>query len=641
MGSPGGNNNPASDDEKIHSFRKRRLSLTRHNAAPDSCDNSVAASHDASTIASTMAVAPSGTASAVSGVGNGSNHKSRDTPPLPVVLAPAVLAYGGDGGVVTSTTPNNNDDASAAGSVAPEKKAQTFRKRRLSLTAISRQSDDGNDDAESSPPNKVGKLSPQQQQSESTGRPRRYSDASLSSLRSNHSGEGLRMRTIHAGEIISQGPPSPSFDAAGAANGGVTAGIDGASGAATATTPEEPHILYRESRPSSKSLLLLGGEDTSPNSPQPKWKKRIVRKDDEDDRKLPFPRDVVGTYSCHGVEPVYDGDYGHGMLDDDDDDDDDDIWTEDISGAPKASTSPNTAAAAAAAHLARPTTAAKINQDRGGVAFPYGNCAKTALFAAYDGHGQGGELVSQFALHEIQSRLEKHPDFNANLEKAFIDTFLAVDSDLQKEPIIEPLYAGTTACVALLRNNVLTCANAGDSRAVVARRKKSPDGSDAIAYDAIDLTIDQNPDLLAERQRIESMGGFVSPPPEPGLSARVWLDEGFSQIGLAMARSIGDHAVARVGVIATPVVSSHTVADEDEFLIIATDGVWEFISSEAAVEIIGANLSRGATKATQALIEAAAAKWHDEEGDYRDDITALVIRLPELWKDLPPASSKS
>lgn len=100
-----------------------------------------------------------------------------------------------------------------------------------------------------------------------------------------------------------------------------------------------------------------------------------------------------------------------------------------------------------------------------------------------------------------------------------------------------------------------------------------------------------------------------------------------------MARSLGDHAVAKVGVIAEPVVTSHTVTPEDEFMIIATDGVWEFLSSEEAVKIVADLLStRGATKACQALIEAAAAKWHIEEGDYRDDITALVIRLQELWK---------
>uniref|UniRef100_A0A7R9ZIN9 PPM-type phosphatase domain-containing protein n=1 Tax=Craspedostauros australis TaxID=1486917 RepID=A0A7R9ZIN9_9STRA len=127
------------------------------------------------------------------------------------------------------------------------------------------------------------------------------------------------------------------------------------------------------------------------------------------------------------------------------------------------------------------------------------------------------------------------------------------------------------------------------------------------------------------------MGGFVSPPPEPGLSARVWLDSTCTQIGLAMARSIGDHAVKPIGVIAEPVVTQHKIHPDDEFMILATDGVWEFISSEEAVKVVSDNMHLGATKACQCLIEAAAARWHDEEGDYRDDITALVIRLQRLW----------
>ena len=97
-----------------------------------------------------------------------------------------------------------------------------------------------------------------------------------------------------------------------------------------------------------------------------------------------------------------------------------------------------------------------------------------------------------------------------------------------------------------------------------------------------------------------------------------------------MARSIGDHAVKPIGVIAEPVVSFHDINENDSFLILATDGVWEFISSAEAVKIVAKNLHKGATKACQILIEAAAAKWHDEEGDYRDDITALVIQLQHL-----------
>lgn len=60
--------------------------------------------------------------------------------------------------------------------------------------------------------------------------------------------------------------------------------------------------------------------------------------------------------------------------------------------------------------------------------------------------------------------------------------------------------------------------------------------------------------------RIEAAGGFVSPPPEPGLSSRVWLDAAMTQIGLAMARSIGDHAVKSIGVVAEPEITTHTIA---------------------------------------------------------------------------------
>ena len=99
-----------------------------------------------------------------------------------------------------------------------------------------------------------------------------------------------------------------------------------------------------------------------------------------------------------------------------------------------------------------------------------------------------------------------------------------------------------------------------------------------------------------------------------------------------MSRSIGDHAISTVGVIAEPVVTYHDITEDDEFFIVASDGVWEFLDSTEAVNIVGNNLHRGSTKACQALIEAAAARWYEEEGAYRDDITAIVVRLKELWK---------
>uniref|UniRef100_A0A7S4EFC8 PPM-type phosphatase domain-containing protein n=1 Tax=Pseudo-nitzschia australis TaxID=44445 RepID=A0A7S4EFC8_9STRA len=443
-----------------------------------------------------------------------------------------------------------------------EDKAHTFRKRRLSLTQ--------NEEIDSAHPSK---------------RPRKASDASASSVESTRSCNNvnnninLESKILHAAEISSPASPRNSSSL--------------------------PEFYQKAARP----LLALNDECEHKT---PKWKKRHIRPHAEDDKSLPFPRDIVGTFSCHGVEPIYDDNVIYHSLEDEDDS------TENQSGL----------------SIIKPTMAAKTNQDRGGVAFPYGNCNRTALFAVYDGHGQGGELVSQYSLHEIQQLLERHPDFNRNIEKAFKETFLRVDSSLKDECLIEPMYAGTTACVALLRDKKLVLSNAGDSRAVLARNVEGNGGG---CWEAIDLTVDQNPDLPAEQERIESMGGYVTPAPEPGLSSRVWLDKECSQIGLAMARSIGDHAVKSIGVIAEPVVSFHDVRENDDFLVLATDGVWEFISSAEAVKIVAKHLHKGATKACQILIETAAEKWHDEEGDYRDDITAFVIRLQHL---LEPTGSK-
>jgi serine/threonine protein phosphatase PrpC len=159
-------------------------------------------------------------------------------------------------------------------------------------------------------------------------------------------------------------------------------------------------------------------------------------------------------------------------------------------------------------------------------------------------------------MHEIQHRLELHPSFIPDIEQAFKDVFVEVDESLKSQPSIDCMYSGTTAVAVLMRGSRLTIANAGDSRAVMA--VKNRDGMIV----AKDLSIDQNPNNPMEQARIEAAGGFVSPPPELGLSARVWLDADFTQIGLAMGRSIGDHAVSPVGVIAEPEVTFYDITGE-------------------------------------------------------------------------------
>lgn len=324
-----------------------------------------------------------------------------------------------------------------------------------------------------------------------------------------------------------------------------------------------------------------------------------------------FTSENVGAFSCHGIEPhPYIVDGGSSLFADLTD-------------------------ATLITILTR-----KINQDRGHVTYPYGGCERTVLFAAYDGHGERGELVAQYAMYEIQSRLHRHPDYERDIEKAIHETFVAVDTDISRRRIMQPLFSGSTACVALLRDKTLFVSNVGDSRAVLARRMPNRENQKhstaplAVQMPmAIDLTTDQNASCPVERDRIVKSGGFVSMPERPGLPPRIWLDPACTRIGLAMSRSLGDHALKRSGVIPNPVVTRLVLTEQDEFVIVATDGVWEFIDSQEAVGIVADFFTRGygASEACVGLIQAAMKKWREVEGDYRDDITAIVVRVGDLW----------
>mmetsp|Transcript_7716 Transcript_7716/g.22538 ORF Transcript_7716/g.22538 Transcript_7716/m.22538 type:complete len:239 (+) Transcript_7716:105-821(+) len=143
----------------------------------------------------------------------------------------------------------------------------------------------------------------------------------------------------------------------------------------------------------------------------------------------PFPPEVVGTYSCHGVEP---GRSAGEMM-------------------------------------------AKINQDRGCVCYPFGvEGEKTsALFCVFDGHGVCGDKVSHYAMHGMQAKLEQHPLLASDPKTALEQVFIAIDTELQTDSSIDAELSGTTAVVALARwtqggRGKVWVANVGDSRAAAA-----------------------------------------------------------------------------------------------------------------------------------------------------------------------------
>jgi len=351
--------------------------------------------------------------------------------------------------------------------------------------------------------------------------------------------------------------------------------------------------------------------------------------------KLPFSDRIVGTFSCHGLEPFNLRRY---MTD---------VRLRAVDPRDNHGTGINDSFLMEKVPVIR-----KINQDRGAIAHPYDNDWNKALFSVFDGHGQYGDQVAEFSMVQLLSKLKKHPDFKTNVNGAFKKVFLDIDQDLGNSLQSKSKYSGCTACVVLVCGKTLYMANVGDSRAVLARRSTRSkalvdckenidssnfgDGRPSLNKDyvAVDLTVDQHPALPEERKRIEQCGGHISFSEGPD-HPRVWLDASHSLYGLAMSRSLGDLAMKSIGVTAEPVLSTYHLTEDDEFLIIATDGVWGVLNSSDAVTLVGELLDRGkgATFACELLIETAMEKWRVHEGDYRDDCTSIVINIKDLWKE--------
>jgi len=280
-------------------------------------------------------------------------------------------------------------------------------------------------------------------------------------------------------------------------------------------------------------------------------------------------------------------------------------------------------------------SAAKINQDRGVVCWPFNGSYNQALLCIFDGHGSKGEKVSEFCMKTVPELLEADPDeLRADPVGCLTKNVIKCDELLLGGELgAMAMNCGTTSTVVYMKGAEVLVACSGDSRAVMGTNQ----GGKVIASD---LSRDHKPDHPQEMARIVAAGGTVSMPGPNNRPARVWAN---GRVGLAMSRSLGDGLCKRCGVIPDPEVMRKTLSlpsslpgtkpigehdSFDSFIIVASDGVWEFISSQAACELVAKYES--ATDACTALVQEAEASWKRFEGSYRDDITAIVVYLPFL-----------
>ncbi|KAF7083905.1 hypothetical protein CFC21_087638 [Triticum aestivum] len=286
---------------------------------------------------------------------------------------------------------------------------------------------------------------------------------------------------------------------------------------------------------------------------------------------------------------------------------------------------------------------------------------ETAFFGVFDGHG--GRVVAKFCAKYLHSQVLKSEAYSSgDLGTAVHKAFFRMDEMMRGQRgwrelsalgdkmnkfsgMIEGLIwsprgsdsknaeddwaleegphsdfdgptCGSTACVALIRNNQLVVANAGDSRCVISR-----------AGQAYNLSRDHKPELVAERERILKAGGFI----------RMGRING----SLNLARAIGDMEFKQNKFLPPEkqIVTSNPdinveLCNEDDFLVLACDGIWDCMSSQQLVDFIHEHIH------TESSLSAVCERVLDRclapstmGGDGCDNMTMILVQFKKPVSD--------
>ena len=230
----------------------------------------------------------------------------------------------------------------------------------------------------------------------------------------------------------------------------------------------------------------------------------------------------------------------------------------------------------------------KVNQDNFIEIAGFAAQPTAYLFGVCDGHGTFGKEVSMYSKQRLPALLGMDSSLSASPKTALIHSILQVNEELMNSSL-DIAFSGSTLVVTFVLGNTLWCANVGDSRAVLARLPRdSATTSTGKAWTCLPLSRDHKPDCEDEALRIASCGGRVASYQDelgnPLGPARVWLKDQDIP-GLAMSRSMGDYVASTAGVICTPEIMQVTLEPEDKFIIIGSDGLYEFMSNEDVLRI--------------------------------------------------------
>ena len=172
---------------------------------------------------------------------------------------------------------------------------------------------------------------------------------------------------------------------------------------------------------------------------------------------------------------------------------------------------------------------------------------KVSLFGIFDGHG--GTDVVKFVKNRLPQLIKIYLNDLFPVEIAFKNAFKKVDEELK---FFDSEYIGTTATLILIKDNKIYCANVGDTKAY-------------IIYDKTykQISNDHKCTNEDERKRITEIRGKI-------IKNRVMGQ-------LILTRTLGDLYVKQFGVINTPDINVYDINETINYIIIASDGVWDVV----------------------------------------------------------------
>mmetsp|Transcript_64681 Transcript_64681/g.115061 ORF Transcript_64681/g.115061 Transcript_64681/m.115061 type:complete len:496 (-) Transcript_64681:312-1799(-) len=263
------------------------------------------------------------------------------------------------------------------------------------------------------------------------------------------------------------------------------------------------------------------------------------------------------------------------------------------------------------------------NQDN----FFVAHSASFTLCCVADGHGKDGHWASHWAARFMLRLLLEEVENVRGLpsDEAIGKIFDMVHRELVSTAAFQSFdlsLSGTTMSVAVIDRDAkqLLMSWAGDSRIALGRntRKKS------LKVECVGESADHKPQDHDERMRVIASGGEVVL--LPGDVPHRIFAKGTDRPGLAMSRAMGDVHAHSVGVIHVPGFL-RLQFEPDDLLLCCSDGVWEFLATKQALEMVMGAGRPKVQQAVQTLVKESQELWLSECPDSTDDVSAIAIWL--------------